>query len=299
MECARDAIREDLADEFPKLTVEVSGRRRAVLPLNLPIGEVRKRLDTAREYIDLAIEHEAENRPVSAQHVLSKIFPEIVPDADPTQEEAARLRRDVILTGSAASGLATFRRSAAVRLVQLATGMDPGAAADYLGIPASWHSSHVKQPRLPNHWHYDYSRERLREAFSRLASCAPAAPAASTAVDYRARRLHDMDWTLDARDWELISVQISKQEEGLSPSKSTLLPLDDSLRDVASTFIWSRVTGSERCLAPTISAPESPVEPRLTEVENRRLQAINRSYSRRGRFLQEALTGFAATLRTS
>ncbi|MCX4539944.1 hypothetical protein [Streptomyces sp. NBC_01565] len=76
-----------------------------LIPLNLPIGEVRKRLDTAREYIDLAIEHEAENRPVSAQHVLSKIFPEIVPDADPTQEEAARLRRDVILTGSAASGL--------------------------------------------------------------------------------------------------------------------------------------------------------------------------------------------------
>ncbi|MEW2582102.1 hypothetical protein [Streptomyces virginiae] len=75
------------------------------IPLNLPIGEVRKRLDTAREYIDLAMEHEAENRPLSAQHVLSRIFPEIVPDADPTQEEAARLRRDVILTGSAASGL--------------------------------------------------------------------------------------------------------------------------------------------------------------------------------------------------
>ncbi|GAA3254320.1 hypothetical protein [Streptomyces lavendulae] len=31
MERARNAIREDLADEFPKLTVEVAGRRRAVL----------------------------------------------------------------------------------------------------------------------------------------------------------------------------------------------------------------------------------------------------------------------------
>ncbi|MEV7345097.1 hypothetical protein [Streptomyces sp. NPDC093544] len=31
MEKARDAIREDLDDEFPKLTIEVLGRRRAVL----------------------------------------------------------------------------------------------------------------------------------------------------------------------------------------------------------------------------------------------------------------------------
>ncbi|MFB7979638.1 hypothetical protein [Streptomyces vinaceus] len=76
-----------------------------LIPLNLPISEVRKRLDTARGYIDLAIKHERENRPLSAQHVLSKVLPEIVPDADPTQEEAARLRQDVILTGSAASGV--------------------------------------------------------------------------------------------------------------------------------------------------------------------------------------------------
>ncbi|MFD6877317.1 MULTISPECIES: hypothetical protein [unclassified Streptomyces] len=75
------------------------------IPLNLPISEVRKRLDTARDYIDRAIQHEAEGRPVSAQHALSRVFPEIVPDADPTQEEAARLRQEVLLSGNAASGL--------------------------------------------------------------------------------------------------------------------------------------------------------------------------------------------------
>ncbi|MGW7137721.1 hypothetical protein [Streptomyces xanthophaeus] len=45
------------------------------IPLNLPISEARKRLDTARDYIDLAIQHEAEGRPVSAQHALSRVKP--------------------------------------------------------------------------------------------------------------------------------------------------------------------------------------------------------------------------------
>ncbi|MFK0235391.1 hypothetical protein [Streptomyces vinaceus] len=75
------------------------------IPLNLPINEVRKHLDTAREFIDLAIQREAEARPLTAQHILSRIFPEIVPDADPTKEEAARLRQEVLHSGSAASGL--------------------------------------------------------------------------------------------------------------------------------------------------------------------------------------------------
>lgn len=59
-------------------------------PLNLPIGEVRKRLDTAREYIDLAIEHEAKGGPLGAQQVLSRIFPEIVPDRTPAQRNLNR-----------------------------------------------------------------------------------------------------------------------------------------------------------------------------------------------------------------
>lgn len=193
----------------------------------------------------------------------------------------------------AMSRACTLRRSAAVRLVQLATGMDLGAAADYLGIPASWHSANVTQPKLPGHWSYHYSTEALREAFSRLVS---SAPAASEAADYRARRLRYMGWTLNVRDWEMILVRVSEQEAGMQPSRSILLPLDESLRDVASIFVWARVTGSEWCLAPTINAPESCLERRLTESEKRRLQMINRSASRRGRLLQEALTDFAATL---
>ncbi|MFH8564629.1 hypothetical protein [Streptomyces sp. NPDC017988] len=75
------------------------------IPLGLPIKEACKRLRTARDYIDLAIEHEAEGRPLSAQHALHQVLPEIVPDADATDEEAARLRRTVMSTGPAATGL--------------------------------------------------------------------------------------------------------------------------------------------------------------------------------------------------
>ncbi|AYV26250.1 hypothetical protein EES41_05905 [Streptomyces sp. ADI95-16] len=93
------------AQEFESGQTDDPAGVAGLIPLNLPIGEVRKRLDTARAYIDLAIEHEAEGRPLSAQHVLNKVLPEIVPDADASAEEAARLRRAAILSGSAASGL--------------------------------------------------------------------------------------------------------------------------------------------------------------------------------------------------
>lgn len=75
------------------------------IPLGLPLKEVCKRLRTARDYIDLAIDHEAEGRPRSAQHILHQVLPEIIPDADATEEEAVRLPRTVVTTGVAATGL--------------------------------------------------------------------------------------------------------------------------------------------------------------------------------------------------
>ncbi|MEU6326750.1 hypothetical protein ABZ851_05595 [Streptomyces sp. NPDC047049] len=75
------------------------------IPLGLPIKEVRKRLRTAKDYIDLAIDHESAGRPLSAQHVLHQVMPEIIPDANSAEEEAARLVHSVSTTGSASSGL--------------------------------------------------------------------------------------------------------------------------------------------------------------------------------------------------
>ncbi|MGW9438205.1 hypothetical protein [Streptomyces sp. NPDC055607] len=81
------------------------------IPLGLPIMDVCKRLRTAKDYIDLAIDHETAGRPLSAQHALHQVLPEIIPDIDPAdaeaavEEEAARLVQSVAMTGSAASGL--------------------------------------------------------------------------------------------------------------------------------------------------------------------------------------------------
>ncbi|WP_329176812.1 hypothetical protein [Streptomyces sp. NBC_01477] len=75
------------------------------IPLGLPIKDVRNRLQTARKYIDLAIDHETAGRPFSAQHALHQVLPDLVPDVDATHEEAARLVTTVRAGKSAATGL--------------------------------------------------------------------------------------------------------------------------------------------------------------------------------------------------
>ncbi|MFD8569589.1 hypothetical protein [Streptomyces sp. NPDC059639] len=93
------------ADEIDKGPTPDPAGVAGAIPLNLPRPEVRKRLCTARDYIDLAIQHETAGRPLSAQHALHQVLPELVPDADATEEEASRLARGTRLGGTAASGL--------------------------------------------------------------------------------------------------------------------------------------------------------------------------------------------------
>lgn len=64
---------------------------------NLPLEQVLDRFDAALRLIDEAIAAEDEGRPFAAQHALTRLFPEIVPDAsadDLRREEAARLAAD-------------------------------------------------------------------------------------------------------------------------------------------------------------------------------------------------------------
>ncbi|MFE7729154.1 hypothetical protein ACFU5D_25580 [Streptomyces anthocyanicus] len=93
------------ADEIDKGPTPDPADVAGPIPLNMPRREVHKRLCTARDYIDLAIEHEKAGRPLSAQHALHQVLPELVPDADGTQEEADRLAKTVRSGGTAASGL--------------------------------------------------------------------------------------------------------------------------------------------------------------------------------------------------
>ncbi|MFE6361524.1 hypothetical protein ACFVP3_16230 [Streptomyces sp. NPDC057806] len=93
------------ADEIDKGPTPDPADVAGPIPLNMPRHKVHKRLCTARDYVDLAIEHEAAGRPLSAQHALHQVLPELVPDADATQEEAGRLASTVRSGGTAATGL--------------------------------------------------------------------------------------------------------------------------------------------------------------------------------------------------
>jgi predicted nucleotidyltransferase len=93
------------ADEIDKGPTPDPADVAGPIPLNMPRTDVHKRLCTARKYIDLAIEHEKAGEPLSAQHTLHQVLPELVPDADGTAEEAARLARTIRSGGASASGL--------------------------------------------------------------------------------------------------------------------------------------------------------------------------------------------------
>lgn len=84
-------------------------------------ADVHKRLCIARKYIGLAIEHETAGRPLSAQHALHQVLPELVTDADGTAEEADRLAMTIRSGGASASGLG---------LVLMFTGFMAQAVAD-------------------------------------------------------------------------------------------------------------------------------------------------------------------------
>ncbi|WP_217247459.1 hypothetical protein [Streptomyces sp. AC602_WCS936] len=93
------------ADEIDKGPTPDPAEVAGPIPLNMARADVYKRLCTARKYIDLAIEHENEGRPVLAQHALHQVLPELVAKPDATKEEADRLARTVRSGGPAASGL--------------------------------------------------------------------------------------------------------------------------------------------------------------------------------------------------
>ncbi|MCX5250367.1 hypothetical protein OG895_35040 [Streptomyces sp. NBC_00201] len=93
------------ADEIDKGPTPDPAEVAGPITLNMPRSEVHKRLCTARKYIDLAIEHEKAGRPLSAQHALHQVLPELVPEVDATEEEADRLARTVRSGGTSLTGL--------------------------------------------------------------------------------------------------------------------------------------------------------------------------------------------------
>lgn len=139
-----------------------------------------------------------------------------------------------------------LRRVVMIRLVQMASGWPPMAAADFLGINSgiymptgrvlSWARSQCDQ-----HW-FDrvlIELERDLEADPRK-------------VDYRHRRNALRDWTLNTATWSVISSQL--------PLTTDHEDLGDLNRQCASIVIWAQITKGEYRYAPrpieNIQTPE-------------------------------------------
>ena len=145
-----------------------------------------------------------------------------------------------------------LRRTVAVQLVRAATGMAAPDAIDYLGITRncldSWDSAAV--PADIQHSGTEM-REGVRRLAEHLASLSP-----SDRVDYWQRRRHFATWHLSSDDFREF---FDRLMTGLSPFPPPLSS-PRSIHEALSAIIWSRVTGSEYCLAPCFRPPFSPIE---------------------------------------
>ncbi|MDX3078511.1 hypothetical protein [Streptomyces sp. MI02-7b] len=139
--------------------------------------------------------------------------------------------------------LRVLRRTAAVRLVQLPSGLTMASAAQYLGIPDGWlrydHTTHRGgSPHLAKD---PFAFDDAVESIARILDELP------DPVDYHHRRAQLTDWTLSQAAWEEIHTQLP-----VPRSRRHVPQLNACKRQCASTLIWTTVTQSERCLAPVI-----------------------------------------------
>ncbi|WP_406131628.1 hypothetical protein [Streptomyces sp. NBC_00989] len=137
-----------------------------------------------------------------------------------------------------------LRRIVAVQLIQIATGQSMAEAANFLQIPGSWFNRQPRQQLPPLHAHIRNGPFNLTEAFEALASHIGQTP---DPIDYRQRRERFASWSLPREDWEDLI-------RGLPGAKPRRQPIETPnwLEKCASALIWSKLTGSEWRLAPTI-----------------------------------------------
>ncbi|WP_232794981.1 TniQ family protein [Kitasatospora sp. NRRL B-11411] len=139
------------------------------------------------------------------------------------------------------------RRTVAVLLVQAAEDMGAQQAAEYLGFPAD--TDQLTPPTSQSIPFRSHERaNELRDSLHRLADHVAAIPA-SDRIDYRRRRQQHESWHLgDEAFAELVERFVTANER--QPPASA-----DQLQEALSALIWSRVTGSEPCLAPCFQPP--------------------------------------------
>ncbi len=142
-----------------------------------------------------------------------------------------------------------LRRTAAVCLVQMAAGGSLSDAAEFLGINP--HRTNFTAATAVRSWAKTQTDPAgFNSALHALADELNATPAL---IDYRHRRTALLSWYLDDTGWQKLISQ-------LPPTPGPIQPvLDDSKRQDASNFVWTRVTQGEHLFAPRPLQARQPI----------------------------------------
>jgi len=147
------------------------------------------------------------------------------------------------------------RRTAAVRLVQWATGGSQGDAAAYLGInpgKMQFKAASGTRPWAQARFQPAGLDAALRELAAELRT--PRQPL----IDYLRRRQALQEWALDTGTWEALVSE-------LAPIPGPVRPVvNDRKRQDASIFVWTQVTCGEHLFAPR---PIEAVQPPHIQLE--------------------------------
>ena len=157
-----------------------------------------------------------------------------------------------------------IRRTAAVRLVQMAAGGSLGEAAEFLGITSSstaWPGViytmagrvHVTARQQADPLCFDTALQALARELDD-----PATPL----INYQKRRKALENWYIDEDDWAVLAGRLHHVPGTQRPDS------EDCQRQVASIYVWVQLTSGEHILAPKPIEAAQP--PEIREIWKRR-----------------------------
>jgi hypothetical protein len=132
------------------------------------------------------------------------------------------------------------RRTAAIRLCQLAAGGPVHKAANLLGIP---HRSVGQSIKILHSWARNSPEPtQFETALRKLADELDSAP---HLIDYKRRREALNCWCIEPGTWQLLLKRLRSNSK-----TARRMELGDRKRQTASILVWARVTQGEHTLAP-------------------------------------------------
>ncbi|MFJ6083191.1 TniQ family protein [Streptomyces sp. NPDC092369] len=178
----------------------------------------------------------------------------------------------------------SFRRAAAVQLVQIATGTPMADAATFLQIPETWFTGHRPQV-APLTAHVLSKDFNVTDAFEAVIAHIGGA---EDRIDYRERRRRFLSWRMSQETWETLAQEL--------PGRPTTW--SEKSRRACSAIIWTHLTGSEWRLAPDADPLPRNADGtrRKRYLQMKTLLAKLRNNSPNSRATQAVLADYAASL---